>query len=733
MKNSSEVKVEGTIKTVTFYNPDNGYTVLKMKTADASKPSLFNDESDILTATGYLMDPQKGETIILHGTYQTHPKFGRQLHFTSYEKSMTLSDEGLIDYLSSDLFPGVGEKSATRIIEVLGENALDMIRQNPAILNTIPGLSKAVITSLPEALNAHIDQEKIRVKLLSLGLTVGLIKILIKTYQAQTVDRVMQKPYDLMRDVKGIGFERADQIAMKVGFEKNHPERLRAMVAYLFEHLSMRQGHTHLAKEVLYQTVYERLEADELGLSFDDAVDICDQAVSFGWLVEDDDTYTLPLYQKAERTIANFVLEALKHPPQKEKALENLIEKHIKSIQMEYTSEQRIAIKEVFQHSIYLITGGPGTGKTTLIKSMMAIAKALDYDVAAVAPTGKAARRLEEATGEKATTIHRYLGIRPDGKPQFNHFSQATHDLIIIDEISMVDVVLMATLLDAMKEGAKVILVGDEDQLPSVAPGHVLADLKKTIPHRTLKEIHRQATTSPIITLAESFRQQTYQSPWQSAPELTMEKVQEEKALAYILKTVKPYYAHLQADVGILIPMYQGMVGIDAVNQYLQTHLNPSKLVTLYDHVRYKIGDKVIQLSNNYDTLIMNGEIGVITAIDPIKKTLQVEFDEALVTYDKETFKDLRLAYAISIHKSQGSGFDTVIMPLYKRFLHMLNRPLIYTAITRAKKHLVIIGDLELIPYALKRNTHQRHTKLTDKIRLKETEINEDVSPYDFL
>lgn len=733
MKNSVEIKVEGTIKTVTFHNPDNGYSVLKIKTADASKPSLFNDESDLITATGYLMDPQKGETIILHGNFQTHPKFGRQLHFTSYEKSMTLSDEGLIDYLSSDLFPGVGEKSATRIIEVLGENALDTIRQNPAILNTIPGLSKAVINSLPDALNSHVDQEKIRVKLLSLGLTVGLIKILMKTYQAQTVDRVTQKPYDLMRDVKGIGFERADQIAMKVGFEKSHPERLRALVAYLFEQLSMRQGHTHLSKEVLQQTVYERLDVDELGLSYDDAVDICDQAVAFGWLVEDEDTYTLPLYQKAERTIANFVLEALENTPEKPANFETILAHHSQDLKMEYTSEQWTAIKEVFDHFIYLITGGPGTGKTTLIKSIIAIAKACDYDVATVAPTGKAARRLEEATAEKATTIHRYLGIRPDGKPQFNHFLKAPHDLFIIDEISMVDVVLMATLVDAMKEGARVILVGDEDQLPSVAPGHVLADLKKAIPHRTLSEIHRQAATSPIITLAESFRQQTYQAPWQSAPELRMESILEAQALEFILNAVRPYYQGPNPDVGILIPMYQGPVGIDAVNAYLQTHLNPSKLMTLYDHVRYKIGDKVIQLSNNYDTLIMNGETGVITEIDPLKKTLQVQFDEALVTYDKETFKDIRLAYAMSIHKSQGSGFDTVIMPLYKRFLHMLNRPLIYTGITRAKQHLMILGDLDLIPYALKRNTHQRHTKLTDKIIQKSTEINEDISPYDFL
>jgi len=733
VKNPAETKVEGTIKIVTFHNPDNGYTVLKIKTADASKPSLFNDESDLITATGYLLDPQKGETITLYGTFQTHPKFGRQLHFSSYEKSMTLSNEGLIDYLSSDLFPGVGEKSATRIIEVLGENALDLIRQNPEILKTIPGLSKFVITALPDALKENIDQEKIRVKLLALGLTVGLIKLLMKTYQSQTVDKVTQKPYDLMREIKGIGFERADQIAMKVGFEKSHPDRLRALVAYLFEQFSMRQGHTHLAKEVLHQSVYERLEVDELGLSFDDAVDICTQAVSFGWLVEDVDTYTLPLYQKAERTIAQFVIQALEATPPVIEDFEKTLNTHLKSVFIDYTPDQQKALEEAFEHSIYLITGGPGTGKTTLIKSIVAIAKASGYDVATVAPTGKAARRLEEATGEKATTIHRYLGIRPDGKPQFNHFSKAPHDFIIIDEISMVDVVLMASLIDALTDTSRVILVGDEDQLPSVAPGHVLADLKKAIPHRALKEIHRQAASSPIITLAESFRKQTYQAPWQSAPELRMEKVLEQQALDTILNLVRPYYQDQTSDVGILIPMYQGPVGIDAVNQYLQTHLNPAPLVSLYDHVRYKKGDKVIQLSNNYDTLIMNGEIGHIHGIDPIKKTIEVQFDEALVTYDKETFKDIRLAYAISIHKSQGSGFETVIMPLYKRFMHMLNRPLIYTGMTRAKKHLIMLGELDLIPLALKRNTHQRITKLTDKIISLNQETSDDVSPYDFL
>jgi len=732
VKNTNLTRVEGFIKTVTFHNPDNGFSVLKIQTSEAIHPSLFKDESEVITATGILIDPQKGEPLILEGTIETHPKFGRQLSFISYQKETTFSQEGLVDYLASDLFPGVGLKTAEKIISTLGEKALELIRENPSVLASIPGVSVKIQGSLPIALKTHLDQEKIRVNLLGLGLTVGLIKILIKTYQDKTIDKVTKRPYDLMKEVRGIGFERADQIAMQAGFEKNHPERLRALVAYLFELLSLRQGHTHLPTEELQKRLSERLDADDLGMSFDDAISICEEAVQFGWLIQDENTYTLPLYQKAERTIANFMIAALEVENSLSDDFESLLSTHLKTLDITYTNEQHETLIQAFKSSVFMMTGGPGTGKTTLIKSIIALAKSLDFEVAAIAPTGKAARRLEAATGEKAFTIHRFLGIRPDGKPQYHLFQKAPVNFYIIDEISMVDVVLMATLIDAVKEGSKLILVGDEAQLPSVSPGQVLADLKTIVPHRTLHEIHRQAEASPIIKLAETFRYQTYQAPWQHPPYLAMEKILETESLKVILSLVKKFHQQGIYDIGILIPMYQGFSGIDAVNTYLQTHLNQEPLVKLSEIAHYKKGDKVIQLSNNYDTLIMNGELGIITEINPINKTLNVQFEEALVTYNKESFKDLRLAYAMSIHKSQGSGFDAVIMPLYKRFMPMLNRPLIYTGITRAKTYLTLFGELDLIPYALKRNTHQRLTQLPLKLKNSPT-LDQELSPYDFL
>ena len=733
VKTPPKNRLEGVIKTITFHNPDNGFSVLKIKPHEATQTSLFDVNADLITATGIMLDPQKGASVILEGTYESHPKFGRQLSFTHYQKETTLTEDGLVDYLASDLFPGIGPKSAAKIIETLGLHALDLIRENPAILDSIPGVSKTAKEHLPEALKTHFSQEKIRVKLLSYGISVGLIKILIKAYGDQTVDKVLKKPYDLMKEIKGIGFERADAIAQSVGFEINHPDRLRALVAHLFETLSMRQGHTHLPREVLYQHLKDRFIQDGLSSEDDVIIKVCEEAVLFGWLIEDDESFTLPLYQRAERTIAQFIQTAHDQEPVVIKTFETKLKTHLDTLEMTYTDEQVEAIKAVFNHPITLITGGPGTGKTTLIKSVIDLAKTFEFEVAAIAPTGKAARRLTEATGHKAYTIHRFLGIRPDGKPQFHKYVKAPAQFFIVDEISMVDVVLMATLIEAMPEDATLVLVGDDAQLPSVSPGHVMADIKDIVKTVKLNEIHRQAKASPIITLAESFRRQTYQAPWQSAPYLTMENTPEKESLKTILTHFKTALKNGIEDVAVLIPMYQGESGIDAVNAYLQMHLNPHPLIKLTEQAAYKIDDKVIQLTNNYDTLIMNGDMGKITAIDPILKTVTVAFEEAQVTYDKETFLELRLAYAISIHKSQGSGFEMVIMPLYRRFMHMLTRPLIYTGITRAKTHLHVLGDLDLIPYALSRNTHQRLTKLRAKLTQDTPPTEEDISPYDFL
>jgi exodeoxyribonuclease V alpha subunit len=725
-------RLEGTIKTITFHNEENGYSVIKLTPSD-DENSLFN-RSKVTTIVGEIIEPKVGEFIRLEGDYKTHPKFGSQFVFDYYEKDQILKKEGLIDYLSSDLFKGVGPKTATKIIETLGEDALKKIRKNKDILKTVKAIPKSVIQSLPEQLQEETHYETIRVELMDIGLSVKLIKSLIQVYKDQTLDQVKKNPYQLIQTVKGIGFERADEIAFKLGFKKDDPKRLQALTVHQFDLDTLRAGHTHLVLESFLESLSMRLRNDALENTEDSLKELIETTLKNGLLTLVDSLITKPLYEEAENVIAAKVKELIALKTTSDEDLLKGLKVFQEISNIKYTEEQELAIKQAFKSKIFALTGGPGTGKTTIIKGMVESFKARykKEDIILLAPTGKAAKRLEEATNHPASTIHRFLKIRFEG----DHSEDTDikqKPVIIIDEMSMVDTVLMKIVCKAI-DTPYLILVGDDAQLQSVSPGQVFKDLLTAkIPQVSLKTIHRQAATSEVITLASGFRNRQFpESLKLTGPSLYF--VEERPELFYErLKKMIQYYLRSHDDLSdfqVIIPTYHGELGIDAVNTFIQTEFNPQKVHTFLKNRPFKINDKIHQLVNDYDHDVMNGDQGFISAIDPVKKTLTVSFDEKEVTYTSETIDSIKLAYSISVHKSQGSGFDTVVIPLFHPYKHMLSNPLVYTAITRTIHSLIIIGEIHLLNVAIGRNIHPRKTHLTQKC----TASNEaSISPYDFL
>lgn len=727
VKKPSDSTLDGIIKTITFHNEETGFSVLKIETQEALNPSLFSMDASVITATGAIIDPQKGEHVTLTGTVETHPKFGPQFQFTHYIKDRPLTKEGMIDYLSSDLFKGIGPATAEVIMDALGEDALSKIRENPDLLTPLK-IPPKVKANLPAMLEEHAQFEHIRVALFKYGLTVKMVKSLIQVYGDQALDRVEKNPYRLIQDVRGVGFERADVIAAKMGIEKDDERRIEALFIVTFEHATFRRGHTHIDKETLLRHIAERLRTDALYWEEDTLTTHLNRVIQKGHLIVDEPYITRPIFLEAE----TFIAEKLRHlssvQVQAPERLEERLEMYQEANGIALTDEQRMAIQGALSHSVYMISGGPGTGKTTIIKGIIAAFKEMveAEDIALIAPTGKAAKRIEEATGFKAATFHRFLKIRQD---MFTPPEKVTQKVIIIDEISMVDTVLFFTLLKALKE-VRLIIVGDDAQLPSVSPGQVFKDLLKTDLKRThLTTIHRQAAGSKIIQLAQMIRLNTVDlSAFQTPSDLVLKPLDESDFYDRLSRMLQYYLDEGYAlhDISVIIPVYAGKIGIDEVNQFIQKTFNPAPFKTLKNRI-FKRGDKVHQLINDYDHDVMNGDQGIIT--DIASDHVTVAFDEKTVAYDAGKLDELRLAYAMSVHKSQGSGYPVVILPVFKAFRHMLTQPLIYTALTRAIDACVITGDLALFEAAATIFHPERTTLLSEKMQAPPQTL----SPYDFL
>lgn len=741
----SENYIKGKVVQEIFYKEEDGYGVYLIQVLEASADEGFED----VTITGHFLRLQKNEIYVFYGDWVDHPKFGIQFQAKSYQKELPDTKDAVMKYLSSDLFHGIGKKTAQKIVDHFGVGALERITDQPERLKEVPGISAAQIQSIRKGLEEHFALEKTLVYLYSLGLgAVNALKI-AQTYKQETQTIIKEDPYRLIEDIEGIGFHRADEIAQRQGIAADHPKRFQAAVRYLIKEASLSMGHVYLLREEINQQLRRLLGEKEFEewFSEEQQTEYFQQLVDEKRLILEEDRYYLPSLYYAEQGIANKVKEILTYECESFSVAEihRVIGEIEETENVSYAEQQREAFIKALSSPFMILTGGPGTGKTTVIKGIcQAFAKLHDisidpkdypsssFPIRLVAPTGRAAKRIAETTGLPAMTIHRLLGFRGD---YFEHdFDYPLEgSLLIVDEASMLDTWLANQLFRAIPKGMQVILVGDQDQLPSVGPGQVLYHLLqvKEIPRVELNEIFRQEKHSSIIQLAHDLKEGKIPGDLlQPKDDRRFFQCNQEQVSSVVLQTYlnalkRGYTYH---DIQVLAPIYKGPAGINALNQKIQNAVNPkakAKKEVVWGESVFRLGDKVLQLVNHPEHPVYNGDMGRVLAIDEEAPTHQpvlwVQFDQIEVPYKRSQLSQLQLAYACSIHKAQGSEFPIVIFPVLSAYRRMLQRNLIYTAITRSKSYLILCGQKEALIRGVKKgDIVKRNSQLKELIQAEE-------------
>ncbi|MCW1066412.1 ATP-dependent RecD-like DNA helicase [Streptococcus anginosus] len=731
-----EFYFSGTIERIIFENPSNFFRILLLDIDDTDAD--FDDFEIIITGT--MADIMEGEDYTFWGNLVQHPKYGEQLKITRYERAKPTS-KGLVKYFSSDHFKGIGVKTAQKIVDLYGDNAIDKVLAEPEKLKNIAGLSAKNREAFLTKLRQNYGTERILAKLSEYGIPNKLAFQIQDFYKEETLEIVEHYPYQLVEDIQGIGFKIADQLAQSLGIESTAPERFRAGLLHTLLIQSMEKGDTYLeAKELLEGTI-ELLES-----SRQIELDSSSVADELAHLIEEDKVQNVDtkIFENslffAEEGIRSSLLRILEKGKQN-KFEPKKIEAAITQIEIEFAISydviQKQAICDAINHKIFILTGGPGTGKTTVINGIIAVyallngldlRKPQDLPILLAAPTGRAARRMNELTGLPSATIHRHLGMTgDDDTSHLDDYLDA--DFIIVDEFSMVDTWLANQLLSNISSNTKLLIVGDADQLPSVSPGQVLADLLKIplLPQTKLEKIYRQSKDSTIVTLASQIQKGILPPDFiEKKADRSYFEARSEHILQMIERIVEAAIrSGIPAqDVQVLAPMYRGQAGIDHINQLMQNLINPAEkeqLVFEATDCQYRQGDKVIHLVNDAESNVFNGDLGYITDLLPAKYTdskqdeLTINFDGNEVIYPRSEWYKIRLAYAMSIHKSQGSEFPVVILPITSSSHRMLQRNLIYTAITRAKSKLILLGEKSAFDFAVKNTGTARKTYLIQR------------------
>ena len=711
-----------------IYQNSNGYHIGLFKVRETNSPELTPFLDKTITFTGYFHELNDMDTYLFFGQMVEHPKYGLQFSVTSYERCKPEEKDAIVEFLTSGLFKGIGEKKAKAIVDVLGKDTLQIILENPDNLILIPGITKTNIDTLHNKLKEYESSYETVLYLSNLGFSTKDSMLIYNYYKDRVKEVIEEDIYQLEYSIYELNFKKIDRIALKNGMAKDSFVRVRAAILYIMEEVSNTYGHSYF----YYDEIFQYLPRVLL-ISISDEVykKAMESLIVDLMVVNKEDRYYLKDMWEAETLIVKR-FRLLAHKEDEDfKNLEDKLTEMESVFGISYNEEQRRAILDSIRKNFLIITGGPGTGKTTIMKGIIELYKEvhkLSYEklaerVQLLAPTGRAAKRMSDATLMPASTIHRFLKWQKEtNKFQVNEYHKSKAEVVILDESSMVDTLLMASLLRGISANCKVIMVGDSYQLPSVGPGQVLHDLisSSKLPVVELKELYRQGKDSNILTLAYDVRKgEVVDDVFNKEEDLTFIECSDDDVISNLMDVSSTFKDLSYKNFQILAPMYKTKCGIDMINQKLQVIFNPkdkSKKELVVGDVIFREGDKVIELTNMPDENIYNGDIGIISQIvtQPAKK-ITINFDGNEVTFTAANFNKFRLAYAISIHKAQGSEFDVVVMPIVQGYRKMLYRKLVYTGITRSKKMLYLIGDKNALRQAVNNTSSDiRRTTIKD-------------------
>ncbi|MCG9129459.1 ATP-dependent RecD-like DNA helicase [Candidatus Poribacteria bacterium] len=764
--------LNGILERIVFENPDNGYTIGRFSA---------RGHQELITIVGNLASVYAGESLILKGEWVNNPKYGRQFQIDKYETILPANIAGIKKYLGSGLIKGIGPKMASRIVNKFGMDTIDVIELDPDKIAGVEGIGHKRVKMIQDAWEEQREIKNVMLFLQSHNVSTTHAAKIFKTYQNDAIQMVTENPYRLADDIYGIGFVTADTIAQKLGMNKDDPHRVQAGIKYVLSQKAD-DGHVFQLSNELSEACQEMLELDvnaiekgiydlrikeEIILSDDSGQaellnenstslndsnvtnlgQLTDKQTDYIEIVEDEnviDEYTesdviQPIPEEGAIYLAPFFYAEMGITNQFQRLLSNG-EKHTKKIDIdsilnklqdemdiEFASQQRQAIHTAVTERTMILTGGPGTGKTTTTVGMIQMFESLGNTIALAAPTGRAAKRMSETTGREAKTIHRLLEFSPqDNGFKRNRDNPLDADVVILDEMSMVDIVLMNRLMQAVPSDATLILIGDTDQLPSVGAGNVLNSLIQSlkIPVVKLTEIFRQAQQSMIVTNAHLIN--TGEFPKLSGPKdrnfFFIESEDDDESVDLITTLISKrlpshYNYHPIDDIQLLCPMRKGSLGSENLNNRLQEVLNPNTEQAVRGWHTFRVGDKVMQIRNNYDYDVYNGDIGRIASIDQVEKTVKVRYPDKIVPYDMADLNELVLAYATTIHKAQGSEYPAVVIPINTQHYIMLQRNLLYTGITRAKERVIIVGTKQALGICIRNNqVMERNSYLAERL-----------------